>query len=48
MIEVLIVKVRGGGIYGWPWWEAGSFRIVQSDGHLLEGAELRTATMLEF
>jgi hypothetical protein len=48
VIEVFIVKIRGGGIYGWPWWEAGGFRVVQSDGNLLDGVELRAATMLEF
>jgi hypothetical protein len=48
MVEVMIMRMRSGGLFRWPWYEsAGSF-IIQADGYRVDGDELRHATMLEF
>ncbi|MCB5226219.1 hypothetical protein JAO78_005255 [Alishewanella sp. 16-MA] len=39
--------MRGGVAYV-PWWGADSININHADGSRIVGAELRTATMLEF
>lgn len=42
------MRMRSGGQYLWPWYEAAGSFIVQADGYRVSGDELRTATMLEF